>query len=228
MTSHLLPVEYIIYRTFFVKLSQHIYAKFTGDRHIIKEKNEIFEERLAPKCALCYTVSIKFFQKGFFMKRTVALLLLTVLLFSVCACGKSNTKTLTQDEFSITLSDDYGMVPHISYFVSYETADKKAVLVTRNKKDIVEEVAGKPDISLLEYANLVIQTNRKGEDPKTKDGVTYYTYTSHTDGVDYTYLATVHKSENAFWLVQFVCETKEYNDMEDTFFGYAKSVSIKE
>jgi len=159
------------------------------------------------------------------MKRIIALLLLTFLIVSVGACGDSNTQTFTQDEFSITLSQDYGLVPHISYFVSYETADKKAVLVTKNKKNIVEEVAGKTDISLMEYANLVIETNRKGENLQKKDGMIYYTY---TDNAGYIYLATVHESSEAFWLVQFVCETEEYDDMKDTFFGYAKSVSIKE
>ncbi len=159
------------------------------------------------------------------MKRIVALLFLTVLLFSVCACGKSNAKTFTQDEFSITLSEDYGMVPHVSYFVSYETADKKAVLVTKDRKFIVEDIAGKTDISHMEYANLVIETNRKGENPKEQDGITYYTY---TDNAGYIYLATVHESNEAFWLVQFVCEAQEYDDMKDTFFTYAKSVSIKE
>ena len=100
------------------------------------------------------------------MKRTIALLLLTVIFFSVCACKDSDTKTFTQDEFSITLSEDYGLVPHISYFVSYETADKKAVLVSKNRKDIVEEIAGKANLTLLDYANLVIETNHKGENPK--------------------------------------------------------------
>ena len=101
--------------------------------------------------------------------------------------------------------------------------DKKAVLVSQNRKDIVEEIAGKTNLSLLDYANLVIETNHKGENPKEKDGIIYYTY---KDNAGYTYLATVHKSENAFWLVQFVCQTAEYDDMKDTFFSYAKSVSI--
>lgn len=194
----------------------------------MKEKNKIFAERLAPKPSLCYTNSIKTLKKGFFMKRTVALLLLAITLFSVCSCRDSNDKTFTQDEFSITLSEDYGLVPRVSYFVSYETADKRAVLVTRNKKETVEEVAGKTDLSIMEYATLVITINQKGENPHTKDGLTYYTYTSLTDGIHYTYLVTVHKSSDAFWLVQFVCETKEYNDMKDTFFRYAKSVSFDE
>ena len=159
------------------------------------------------------------------MKRIVALVLVTLLLISVCACEDSGAKTFTQDEFSITLSEDYGMVPHVSYFVSYETADKKAVLVTKDRKFIVEDIAGKTNLSLLEYANLVIETNRKGNDPNETDGVIWYTY---TDNAGFTYLATVHKSQEAFWLVQFVCETTEFDDLKDTFFTYAKSVSIKE
>ena len=159
------------------------------------------------------------------MKRIVALLLLSALLFSICACQDSNAKTFTQDEFSITLSEDYGMVPHVSYFVSYETADKKAVLVTKDKKFIVEDIAGKANVSHMEYANLVIETNRKGENLKEQDGMVCYTY---TDNAGYVYLATIHESKEAFWLVQFVCEAAEYDDMKDTFFTYAKSVSIKE
>lgn len=159
------------------------------------------------------------------MKRIIALSILAVLLFSFCACEASNEKTFVQDEFSITLTEDYGLVPHISYFVSYETADKKAVLVSKNSKEIVEDVANKTNLSLMEYANLVIETNQKGENLAEQDGLVYYTY---TDTVGYTYFATVHESNEAFWLVQFVCESTKYNDMKEQFLTFAQSVVINE
>jgi hypothetical protein len=155
--------------------------------------------------------------------------LLAITLISAFGCGEAAKKaTFSLDEFSITLTDEYGLTPHVSYFVSYETADKRAVLVTRDKKEVVEGIAGKNDLSCKEYADLVIATNKKGSDPKEKDGIVYYTYETLTDGIHYTYLATAHKSENAYWLVQFVCEKKEYNDRKDDFFRYAKSVKFNE
>ena len=164
-------------------------------------------------------------------KIVVTLLLATLLITSFVSCGKSentNETTFTLDEFSIKLSNDYGMTPHVSFFVSYETADRQAVLVTRNRIELVEEAAQKTNLSLLEYANLVIQINGKGSNPKSNDDFVYYTYATYTDNTHYTYLATVHKSENAYWLVQFVCESDKYEDNQDTYFRYARSIHFNE
>ena len=58
--------------------------------------------------------------------------------------------------------------------------------------------------------------------------VTYFTYESTVDGVSYSYVATVFKGTDAFWLIQFSSTTNSFNaEMQDTFLGYAASVTVE-
>ena len=162
------------------------------------------------------------------MKRTTAFLLLLVLLFSLSSCKSQKDQIFTQSEFSITLTEEYNLTPNAACFVSYETKNQKAVQVIKDRKFIVEDIAGKTNVSLTEYAALVIATNQHQKEAVSQNGIVCYTYTVWNSGVEYTHLATVHESKEAFWLVTFVCPTQEFSKNEAEFFRFAQSVSIKE
>ncbi len=166
------------------------------------------------------------------MNKTIRLLAILILfslfttLFSACEEG---VMTVSTKELSITIADDFQQTPHIYYVASYEKENGDAVLIVRESKAVVEDVAGHADVTREEYAALLISSNKKGSDPREEDGILYYTYTAADDsGVDYTYLSTVFTSENAFWMVQFVTKTANFNDRFDTFMTYAGSVSFNE
>lgn len=60
-----------------------------------------------------------------------------------------------------------------------------------------------------------------------KGGIKCFTYEREVSGNDYAYLATVFKSSDAFWLIQFACFKDDYNDKEDDFVKWAKSVAFE-
>lgn len=146
-----------------------------------------------------------------------------LMLFSLSACGDD---VYTVKELSITLPNDFVEMPSISFTACFETVDEddsEAVLIIREKEETVFKVAGKTDVSVEEYAALVIKANGMGFKPSQKDGIVYYTYEKN----DLFYLVTLHRSEDCYWLVQFVTPSKGLGST-DKYFKYAKSITFNE
>ena len=83
------------------------------------------------------------------------------------------------------------------------------------------------DSTPLDYANAVIKANELSESTaEERDGMVCFTYTAKSGLKTYSYLATVHKSEDAFWLIQFSSSDKKFEEKEPTFLSYAKSIVL--
>ena len=50
--------------------------------------------------------------------------------------------------------------------------------------------------------------------------------TSEETQETYSYLTMLYKSEEAFWLLQFVCDAEQYEKLESKLFQYAASVTF--
>jgi hypothetical protein len=85
------------------------------------------------------------------------------------------------------------------------------------------------DYTLEEYAELLVEANGLSSDVKIKDGMTFFDYQkkSSKDQKIYRYRAYVYKSDDAFWMIQFAIETKNYDDYADSIDEWARSVSFK-
>ena len=71
------------------------------------------------------------------------------------------------------------------------------------------------DSTVEDYAKAVTTNNQKDSEIKTEDGLTYFTYTSDV------------KSNDAFWLFNFACDSSNQEKFESTFKTWAKSVSFE-
>ena len=146
------------------------------------------------------------------------LALLTV--FTACEASKSE-KTFSGSGFSITLDNSFYEKELVSLTAYYEST-KMIVTVLKEEFSLFEGYVVVN--SLAEYAELVISANGlENITASEKDGVTYFEYEKTVSGKDYKYYATVHKGSDAFWLVQFACETKNYEDLKADMETYAKS-----
>ena len=100
---------------------------------------------------------------------------------------------------SITLTDEFTEKDLVSATVYFESMD---AIVTGLKEEFSTlEAAGlTKDSTVEDYAKAVTTNNQKDSKIKTEDGLTYFTYTSDVNGKTYFYIATMYKSNDAFWL----------------------------
>ena len=164
------------------------------------------------------------------MKRIISIilscaLLASLLLFSGCGLFKESPKTFTKDSMSITLTNRYKEVKLEGQTVAYDSK-KVAVFALKEEFTLFEGTGYGKDSSLEDYANLVITANEVVSSVKVVDDLTTFTYTAKNGNLEFTYFATVFKSADAFWLIQFATETKNYEAQKDNILTFAKSISF--
>lgn len=156
-------------------------------------------------------------KKGF---RLAAGLLALVLALSGCGLiGSAKAKDFTKAGLTITLTEAFVEKEHISFTSVYESPSI-AVVVLKEEFSIV----GGDDYTLFEYADLVIDANNLDAISDFYQGLVYFSYETSANGKDYSYTATVFQGSDAYWLVQFGCETDKVADLIDTIFSYAQTV----
>ncbi|MBQ7335724.1 MAG: hypothetical protein IJW92_04570 [Clostridia bacterium] len=165
------------------------------------------------------------------MKRKFTLVLAACLVLTALLCGCSlfeeKAEVFTSGNMSITLTNRFSESDQEGCEAIYSSLEGKVVVVIKETFDDLRDLGCDESSTASDYARLVIDVHEMSDTAvKEKDGVTYYTYESDVDGVSYSYLATVHKSGDAFWLIQFASTTENYAKFEETFFTYAKSVQF--
>ena len=174
------------------------------------------------------------------MKYILKMLLLTLacaLLF--CGCADKGMINLNETDangkkaavvYMNLPADDFKEQAQEGFYAVY-ASDNIAVFVTRETYADVE----KANIGLTkassneDYAKVVIANNALGTLTPTTDenGITTFVYDKLVDGVSYTYIARVEKSDDSFWLFQFSMETDDFTaDKNQTMLGYAKGVKV--
>lgn len=162
--------------------------------------------------------------------RFAVIALSLLLCVSLVACGaKSNEpKSFSVGGMTITLTAEFKEMKSNQYTASYDSGEV-SVMVIKEKFTTLGKLAG---CTLEEYAQLALETNRP-DDPLTlqrKDGLTYfeYEYFYAENEEAYTYLIVLHKSSDAFWVVQFVTLSENMTEYRSQIFEWAKSVSFAE
>ena len=153
----------------------------------------------------------------------VAMLLLCS--FMLCSCGAAKEKEFSKEGFTITLTDAFKEQEIATQTVAYASSK---VSVTALKEDLsaFKDNNMDTDITLKDYAELVIAANGLDSEAEEKDGLVCFTYDKSLSGQNFTYLATVFKGSDAFWLVQFGCENSQYDALKEDFVKYAKTVKV--
>lgn len=157
------------------------------------------------------------------MKKLIAMILVVcsvMLLASGCDLF-TKEKTFSKSGMSITLTEKFVEKDRVAFTSTYESED---ILVTTLKEE--KSLLGDLSVDLDGYTKLVIKANNLTELPKHKDGLTYFEYEKEANGKDFHYFAFTFEGEDAYWLIQFACEQKNHEKMEDTIFKYAKTVKV--
>ncbi|MCI8331647.1 MAG: hypothetical protein HFE78_02330 [Clostridiales bacterium] len=149
--------------------------------------------------------------------------LLLLCSFMLCSCGAAKEKEFSKEGFTITLTDAFKEQEIATQTVAY-VSTKVSVSALKEEKSAFED--NDLDIDLSDYADLVIAANNLSAEAEEKDGLLCFTYDNSVSGQNFTYLATVFESSDAFWLVQFGCEKDKYDSFKEDFVKYAKTVKV--
>ena len=160
------------------------------------------------------------------MKHLTKALLLVTLVCSLllCSCNllTESEKTFTDSGMTITLTSGFEKNEQDGFTVTYASSK---IVVFALKEDFTNFDA---DTTLEEYADLVLAANQLTDTTvTTENGLTSFTYESEVDGVSYSYLATVHEGEDAFWLIQFATKTNDFEANKEAIITYAKSITLE-
>lgn len=143
----------------------------------------------------------------------------------------TDQKVFQVEELSLTLDNSYSERTAAGYNAAFSSGDKGiVVLVLREGKEFLGSALGSAMPSTLEeYAALVRQNNialgREVGEIKEDQGILFFEYEFYFT-ITYKYYTAILQSEDAFWLVQFSCDTNNYDQYLDLFSTYVHSVTF--
>ena len=169
------------------------------------------------------------------MKKTVKIfsIILTLLLVVSCsACAKGEPKTFSDDGISVTLTDEFEKKSIDGHHTLYYESKDAVVIVTKESFGLFSGTQISQYSHLSEYTKLVQTNNQLTAEVAVTEKYEYFTYEREVETEvlfisktrHFTYLAVTYKSSSAFWLVQFACESDDFDSKKAEFFAYADSV----
>ncbi|MDE7380431.1 MAG: hypothetical protein K2N14_05190 [Clostridia bacterium] len=147
-----------------------------------------------------------------------------IMAVTLTACT-ANPKQFDKAGMSITLTTAFTEKDLVSQTAYYESRDS---IVTALKEEF-SLLSGSSSWTVSHYTDVVMKNNKLTDAEKhEREGkeYIYFTYEKTVSGKQFFYLATTHKSSDAFWLIQFACDQSKKDAMTDTFLGWADTVTF--
>lgn len=142
--------------------------------------------------------------------------------------GNGDTKEFKCDEMQITLTDEFMKVP-VSGFDACFANDEIVILVTRDDLDVLYDLE---EYSLKEYGDLSLEANELADvsEVKENNGIMYYDYEAENaeENCTYYYYATIFKSEDAFWTIQFAVLTEDVDQYMPQIIEFSETITFAE
>ncbi len=157
--------------------------------------------------------------------RKVFAILFALAVFAFGGCAfLQQPKTFSKAGASITLTNFFVEKEYVTMTAYYESPQ---MIVTLLREDFTM-LDGLEDWTLEEYTQTTIDVNKlpSSKVAFSEDGYTYFEYTKEVSGNNYSYFATCHKTDNAFWLIQFGTLSKNYDKLSKTILKYAKTITF--
>lgn len=138
---------------------------------------------------------------------------------------KAESREYTKEGMTITLTDDFIEKDSDTQTAFYQ-ADRYIVMALKEGFSAYRAAGITEESTAAEYGAMMISTSAITSEIETIDNLTCFTYEKQQSGKNFTYFASVYKGTDAFWLIQFACETDNYEDSVDQFITWAKSVVV--
>ena len=156
------------------------------------------------------------------MKKLILLLLVVSLCLSACG-SKETTAAHTYEDLTIQIPTDFIDLSGEDFAEGLDFVfglDPIAINGMREEKATFQAYG--MELDLQRYAQLVIASNNVSSQLEQRDGITTFTYASG----DFTYVVTLHETEDAFWTVQAYCATADYSKAESKIWEILSSVTV--
>lgn len=151
------------------------------------------------------------------MKKVLNIVLITLVLF-LCACNKNKLKTFTGGGLTITV--DYK-------FIEKEEENTSLYLIKDDMVVIVYSHNSDEGYSIRDYAIELF-----GEESKIyryKDEIITYDYCYYIKEIDnssFGYMVCVFKENNNYYIVNFICDERNFEKNKPCFLEYAKTIRV--
>lgn len=158
------------------------------------------------------------------IKIITVVVLLIATLFTLVAC-KTEAKTFTKDEFSITMTNKYKNVKS-NAFMFLKTSNTAFAVIAESEAELVKQNVH----TLDEYATLIQTKNSTDKFESYQENgrdIRYVYYTRKNDkDKNYFFMAVLLKGANVYYLGNFSCLESKKDEYKDVFLEYAKTISI--
>jgi hypothetical protein len=159
------------------------------------------------------------------MKKIALVLAALLLVLSLASCGLMGEKTFTVDNLSITVkgffTEQNGLNEDFDLILISPNA---GVMILKETFTELSDADLDTDMSVKEYASIVMEGNQITGTPTEEDGLTYFTYTAESEGQEFTYIGFCFRGSDAYWLVQMYSPSDKFETMKPDFVTWAKSV----
>lgn len=159
--------------------------------------------------------------------KIIAVVMMSLIMVAFVGCEPApKPKTFSNAGMSITLTSEYTEKEMVQFTSCYMTS---SVVVSALKEEF-SLLPGFSNYTLRQYASMIISNNGlSGVTSKTSESgkYVYFKFEKTVSGKDYSYFVTCFKSDDAFWAIQFYCESKNYDKYINSFVGFADSVTFE-
>lgn len=160
-------------------------------------------------------------------KPLIVVILLSLLLQGCAGQHKQKPRDFKAPGMTITLTENFMKKSYESLTAYYESPDS-IVTVLKEEYDLFLLAGIEPETyTAFDYAEYINTNNMLGASVVTENGVTSMTYQKEVGGDNFTYFATVFKTSDAFWLIQFATFTENFDKLKPDFIKYAQSVKFE-
>lgn len=164
------------------------------------------------------------------MKRIIALIISACALLTLFSCSgkkvyEEKEKSFTSNGITIKLTEAFSEISQEGYTAVYDSSEAAVFLLKENFTSFKNE-----DMSLEKYAGFVLESNKdKAPTPiSVEHGFSSFEYSFKNEetGKTYKYLTALFEGSDAYWCVQFTCESEKYEEYKPYFISWAKTVAF--
>lgn len=158
----------------------------------------------------------------------IVLILISGVFCVACNSKQTKDKQFTCEDFTITLTNKFEDMSDLSDRYRFIASDSSIAVYA----DFQFLSDSKDNITAEKFARSVIENpnnNISADIPvmsATEYGFVYFEYEKESNGIEFKFFATVHKTTTKFWLCQFSAIKTRYEDLRPTMIKYAQSVVV--
>ena len=143
---------------------------------------------------------------------------------TLSGCG-ANPKTFTQQELTITLTDDFRLEKRNGFDVYLASENVVFSAVQESSQEL--ELAGYEINSLSDYCQEILSLNNTPKDNLiSRNNYYYFTNSKTVDRAKYTYVHCMFTFADSYWICEFACKSKHYKRLEDKILSWADSITF--